>query len=103
MSPTVKPRQKNRRERRAEKAVARRKRKPFVELDFSKPLPPFLDGDQFAGLVHTTKRSVERWRREGTGPAFLKVGGKILYATDTVLSWIKSGERTSTSEPPKAA
>ena len=85
----------NRKARRAAKSIERRGHAPL--LDYSKPLPPFLDSDQFAELAHTSKRSIERWRREGTGPAFCRIGGKVVYSTETVLAWIKASERTSTS------
>ncbi len=81
--------------------VARHKvRPPAGGLDYSKALPPFLDSDQLATLAHTTRRTVERWRREGSGPAYLKVGGKVLYSTETALAWLRRDERTSTSAPP---
>jgi hypothetical protein len=78
----------------------KRRRAPFTGLDFSKPLPPFLDSREFAALAHTSLRSVERWRAEGSGPPFCVARGRVLYDTATALAWIRSTERTSTSAPP---
>jgi transcriptional regulator with XRE-family HTH domain len=84
-----------RRVRQAEGAAQRKKqqreRKP---LDLSRP---FMDSRQFAELLNVDKRSVERWRREGSGPPFCKLRGVVLYDTQAVLAWIRAHERTSTS------
>ncbi|MCX8520556.1 MAG: DNA-binding protein [Rhodoferax sp.] len=34
---------------------------------------------QLAARRHLSEKTLERWRHEGTGPAFLKVGGRVLY------------------------
>jgi hypothetical protein len=83
----------NRHQRRAEAARARQK-KPPKPLDLTSP---FLDSDQFATLCHTSRRSVERWRREGNGPPFLVVNGRRLYDTAVVLEWMRSRQVMSTS------
>jgi len=36
------------------------------------------------GLSH---RTLERWRNSGIGPAFLKVGGRIIYSRTDVLAY----------------
>ncbi len=33
------------------------------------------------GLSH---RTLERWRHDGTGPAFLKIGGRVVYRLEDV-------------------
>jgi hypothetical protein len=98
----------NRRSRRAKKSVqrkskraatrARRKQEALANRANLANLP-FLDSDEFGALAHRDRRSVERWRREGVGPAFLKVRGKVLYETATAISWLRSDARTSTSQP----
>jgi hypothetical protein len=87
----------NRRERRAEASVLRQKKR--IALDYAQPLPMFLDSDQFAELCHTSRRSVERWRRQGSGPPFLKRTGRILYDREVALAWLRSRVLSSTSDP----
>ena len=86
----------NRRTRRAKAAVERRTRKarPRKPLDLSKP---FMDTPQLGELLGVDKRSCERWRAEGSGPPYIKLKGVVLYDVATVLAWIRSHERTSTS------
>ncbi len=50
---------------------------------------------QLTGLSH---RTLEKYRRLGTGPTYSKVGGRILYATSDVLEWIGRCAKRSTSD-----
>jgi hypothetical protein len=84
---------KNRHERRAEAACARQK-KPPTPVDLS---GPFWNSDQLAAVCHTSRRSIERWRRTGSGPPYLKVGGRRLYDREATLAWLRSRQVTSTS------
>ncbi len=38
-----------------------------------------LTPQQLAARWHVSTKTLERWRHEGTGPAFLKVVGRVLY------------------------
>src|SRR5437899_3100319 len=60
---------------------------------------PTWDSDDLAYVVHATRRSVERWRREGSGPPFIRANGKILYDPESVRAWLRQREVTSTSAP----
>jgi predicted site-specific integrase-resolvase len=42
------------------------------------------------GLSH---RTLERWRHEGTGPAFLKIGGRVKYRLEDVQAFEKDRVR----------
>ena len=37
-----------------------------------------------AARWHVSPRTLERWRWLGTGPAFLKVGGRVIYRLEDV-------------------
>jgi hypothetical protein len=50
----------------------------------------FLTSTEFAALAKTSRRSVERWRREKKGPPYHRVRGKVLYERDVALEWIRS-------------
>lgn len=47
-------------------------------------------------------RTLQRWRYEGTGPAYLKLGGKVVYRLADIEEWeaesvtrpLKSGSST---------
>ncbi len=38
-----------------------------------------LTPQQLATRWHISEKTLERWRNQGTGPAFLKVVGRVLY------------------------
>ncbi len=39
----------------------------------------FATPQDHAKAHHSSTRTLERWRAEGTGPPYMKVNGKILY------------------------
>ena len=48
--------------------------------------------------IDVSERTLERWRVEGTGPAFVKAGRKVLYRPDDVDDWLAASRRKSTSD-----
>ena len=66
----------------------------------SQPYPPqktFLTNEQFCQLVGRSHHTSQRWRTQGEGPPFLKVGGRIMYdLEDDVLPWLEAQKRTNT-------
>jgi len=46
-------------------------------------------------------RTLSNWRWSGTGPEFVKIGGKVLYALADLERWEESrkASSTSTSQP----
>lgn len=45
-------------------------------------------------------RTLEKHRCFGTGPAYRKIGGRVVYALSDLLEWADRGTRTSTTEAP---
>lgn len=43
-------------------------------------------------------RTLERWRCEGRGPRYVKIGGKVLYRLEDVLAFEKNGLRAAGHE-----
>ena len=43
--------------------------------------------DRLSG--HVSVQTLSNWRREGTGPEFLKLGGKVLYPKEGFESWLE--------------
>ena len=48
------------------------------------------------GLAPTT---LEKHRCYGTGPAFHKLGGRVVYSVEALDAWVAQGLRNSTSDP----
>jgi excisionase family DNA binding protein len=59
---------------------------------------PYMTQGQLALLLNVSERTLERWRIEGTGPAFTRAGRRVLYSRDIVERWLTVGIRQSTSE-----
>ncbi len=57
-----------------------------------------LTQQRLSDLIDVSERSLERWRVEGTGPAFVKAGRKVLYRAVDVDDWLAASRRKSTSE-----
>jgi predicted DNA-binding transcriptional regulator AlpA len=62
-------------------------------------LPPRLlrtpEAARFLGL---SGRTLEKHRTYGTGPAFKKLGGRVVYAVTDLEAWANRGTKTSTAE-----
>ena len=44
-------------------------------------------------------RTLEKHRCYGTGPAFHKLGGRVVYSVEALDAWVARGLRSSTSDP----
>lgn len=45
-----------------------------------------------AEVLRTTTNTVNDWRKRGTGPAYVRVGGRrILYTEDALLAFLSEG------------
>ena len=49
-------------------------------------------------IIEVSERTLERWRVEGSGPAFVKAGRKCLYRMADVDAWLSANRRTSTGD-----
>ena len=56
------------------------------------------DESAIAKQLNVAVKTVQAWRHRGNGPPFVKIGRLVKYDPDTVQAWVKSRERTSTSE-----
>ena len=45
---------------------------------------------------HLSPRTLERWRWEGIGPKFLKIGGRILYRIEDIEAYEEESIRQET-------
>ena len=51
---------------------------------------------QYLGL---SPRTLEKHRIYGTGPAYRKIGARVVYSVADLNAWADRGTRTSTSDP----
>lgn len=62
-------------------------------------LPPrYLRTTEAARLLGLSGRTLEKHRVYGTGPTYMKLGGRVVYTLDDLTSWATRGTRTSTSD-----
>ena len=52
----------------------------------------FLEED-FQELAGATASTVEAWRKRGTGPAYIRVGNRVLYPRAAVVVFLESKTR----------
>ena len=63
-------------------------------------LPPrFLRTPEAARHLGLSGRTLEKHRTYGTGPAYRKLGGRVVYSVDDLQAWADRGAVTSTSDP----
>lgn len=63
-------------------------------------LPPrYLRTPEAARLLGLSDRTLEKHRTYGTGPAYRKLGGRVVYALEDLQAWADRGTKTSTSDP----
>lgn len=59
---------------------------------------PFWNTREAAAFLHSSPRTLEKFRLIGQGPSFIKVGRKVLYEIEELKSWAKAQRRRSTSD-----
>ncbi|MFG1282931.1 MULTISPECIES: helix-turn-helix transcriptional regulator [Xanthobacter] len=64
------------------------------------PLPPrYLRTKEAAVFLSLSPRTLEKHRTYGTGPAYRKLGGRVVYSVEDLQAWVARGAVTSTSDP----
>lgn len=58
----------------------------------------FLKQKELSKRWGLSDRTLERWRWLGQGPAFLKIGGRVLYRLDDIIAYETNSMRISTSD-----
>jgi helix-turn-helix protein len=59
--------------------------------------------EEAARFLRLQKQTLEAWRLRGTGPAFLKLGRRVVYRREALERFMAERERRSTSDVPVAA
>jgi hypothetical protein len=61
--------------------------------------PRYLRTAEAARHLSLSPRTLEKHRTYGTGPAYRKIGGRVVYAVADLNAWADIGTRSSTSDP----
>ena len=62
------------------------------------PPPRLLCTKEAARFVSLSSRTLEKHRCYGTGPAYSKIGGRVVYSLMDLQLWVAQGARTSTRQ-----
>lgn len=58
----------------------------------------YLNTKELAKHIKTSPRTLERWRTEGQGPKYYKLGRKVIYKSDDVIAYLESNKYSHTSQ-----
>ena len=61
----------------------------------------FLNQARLARRWQISPRTLERWRWSGEGPAYFKIGGRVVYRLDDVEAFESRRRCESTSQSPR--
>ena len=61
--------------------------------------PRFIRTQQAAAFLGLSHRTLEKHRTFGTGPAYRKLGGRVVYAVEDLQAWADRGVKCSTTDP----
>ena len=67
--------------------------------DISDLPPRYLRTPEAALYLGLSGRTLEKHRTYGTGPAYRKLGGRVVYSVEDLAAWVARGAVTSTSDP----
>ncbi|WP_242218792.1 helix-turn-helix transcriptional regulator [Shinella zoogloeoides] len=67
--------------------------------DISDLPPRYLRTPEAALYLGLSGRTLEKHRTYGTGPAYRKLGGRVVYAIEDLKAWAERGAVTSTADP----
>jgi hypothetical protein len=57
----------------------------------------FITQKEASGILRLSVRTLERHRMAGTGPAFVKLGTRVVYRASDLVAWAADNTFTSTS------
>ncbi len=64
----------------------------------AKEVDRLLTPDAAGAVLGIARQTLARWRVEGKGPPFVKLGGRVAYRAATLNAWLLQRERHSTSD-----
>ncbi len=67
-------------------------------MEHAQPRAQLLTPKQAAKDYGFGLSTLAKWRLQGGGPAYYKIGAKVLYDGDEIAAWLASKRVTSTSQ-----
>ncbi len=61
-------------------------------------IPRLMTTAEVAAILRIHPQSLERWRRHGEGPPFVKLNGRVRYLADLVESYVVGAARVSSNQ-----
>lgn len=58
----------------------------------------YLTADEVAAKLRTSVATLARWRFQGSGPEYVKLGGRVLYTPAALKAFAEGNTRTKTRE-----
>ena len=55
-------------------------------------IAPLLDENQLAQVLRCSRRTLQAWREQGSGPDWVKLGGLVRYRPEAVLKFLQMRE-----------
>lgn len=63
------------------------------------PAAPILwTNDQVGEYLRVSSHTTQMWRSQGSGPPYIKIGGRCFYDAEKLFEWVRSHEVRSTAE-----
>lgn len=77
-----------------------------MPADSISPLRPLPDNDeilipshQMSAYIGLSAQTLARWRHEGKGPGYVKIGRLVAYRAGELRRWLDGQKRQSTTSP----
>lgn len=61
-------------------------------------MPRYMTTAEVAALCRTSPETIRFWRYVGKGPAWVKLGRKVLYDTEAVETWLTEAQQDGSAE-----
>lgn len=61
-------------------------------------MPKLFSGHQAAEMLCLSEQTLRKWRWEGKGPQFVKIGRKVLYRDEDLQHFVLAQIRVSTTD-----
>jgi Helix-turn-helix domain len=74
-----------------------------LSLEHSPERCALFDPDETAAYLRVAKQTLAKWRCGGTGPRFVRIGGRIFYDVADLETFIADRKFGSTAEADQAA
>ena len=64
----------------------------------SNEVEALLTEKEVAGALNLKVSTLQRWRWDGSGPPYVKLGAAVRYRRSDILAFVEANERNSTSD-----